>query len=92
MGSSSLLFEQDDKWVERHTLSSSRQRWTLGRAVGEVDFVMNHPSISRRNRENSGRAVSRAAKKVPLDLALWIQSLKMPWISMFTSLACTSCY
>ena len=92
MGSSSLLFGQDDKWVERHTLSSSRQRWTLGRAVGEVDFVMNHPSISRRYRENSGRAVIRAAKKVPLDLALWIQSLKMPWISMFTSLACTSCY
>eukprot|EP00434_Breviolum_minutum_P015389 symbB.v1.2.013559.t1/scaffold952.1/size217748/17 len=40
---------KDDKWVERHTLSSSRQRWTLGRAVGEVDFVMNHPSISRQH-------------------------------------------
>lgn len=78
VGSSSLLFGQDDKWVERHTLSSSRQRWTLGRAVGEVDFVMNHPSISRRYRENSRRAVIGAVKKVLLDLALSIQSLKMP--------------
>ncbi|CAK9015170.1 unnamed protein product [Durusdinium trenchii] len=40
---------KDDKWVERHSLSAGQQRWTLGRAVGEVDFVMNHPSISRQH-------------------------------------------
>ncbi|CAJ1382836.1 unnamed protein product [Effrenium voratum] len=40
---------KDGKWVERHTLSGNKQRWTLGRAAGEVDFVMNHPSISRQH-------------------------------------------
>lgn len=40
---------QDEKWVDRHKLSADAQRWTLGRAVGEVDFVMNHPSISRQH-------------------------------------------
>ncbi|CAK9050878.1 Pepsin A-4 [Durusdinium trenchii] len=38
---------KDDKWVERHSLSAGQQRWTLGRAVGEVDFVMQHAALSR---------------------------------------------
>ena len=48
---------QDGKWVERHVLGSDKQRWTLGRAVGEVDFPMNHSTISRqvRKKENGQR-------------------------------------
>ncbi|CAE7720217.1 unnamed protein product, partial [Symbiodinium pilosum] len=38
---------KDGKWVERHVLGTDKQRWTLGRAVGEVDFSMNHATISR---------------------------------------------
>ncbi|CAE7643954.1 unnamed protein product [Symbiodinium sp. CCMP2456] len=40
---------KDGKWVERHVLGSDKQRWTLGRAVGEVDFPMNHSTISRQH-------------------------------------------
>ena len=38
---------EDGKWVDRHVLGSDKQRWTLGRAAGEVDFPMNHTTISR---------------------------------------------
>ncbi|CAE7397700.1 unnamed protein product [Symbiodinium natans] len=40
---------KDGKWVDRHVLGSDKQRWTLGRAAGEVDFPMNHTTISRQH-------------------------------------------
>lgn len=40
---------KDDKWVDRFALVAASQRWTLGRAAGEVDVVMNHPSVSRQH-------------------------------------------
>lgn len=90
VGSSSLLFGQDDKWVERHTLSSSRQRWTLGRAVGEVDFVMNHPSISRRYRKIHGGQWLEQWRKYYWIWLFQFRVWRCHWTSMFTSLACTS--
>jgi hypothetical protein len=41
--------------VDRFALVAASQRWTLGRAAGEVDVVMNHPSVSRRTLHHFAR-------------------------------------
>lgn len=40
---------KDGAWVDRHELAPDKQRWTLGRGTDQVDFPMNHNSISRQH-------------------------------------------
>eukprot|EP00933_Yihiella_yeosuensis_P002800 TRINITY_DN10487_c0_g2_i2.p1 TRINITY_DN10487_c0_g2~~TRINITY_DN10487_c0_g2_i2.p1 ORF type:complete len:347 (+),score=108.96 TRINITY_DN10487_c0_g2_i2:42-1082(+) len=69
---------KDDAWVERHSLTGEKQRWVLGRAKDQVDFQLNHTSISRQHAAisrggagmfimdlNSAHGVTVGGKKIP---------------------------
>merc|ERR1711971_105634 len=40
---------KDDQRLGRHALSHTKQSWTLGRALDQVDIMLNHESISRKH-------------------------------------------